>query len=226
MSFIMIRDLSARKQFILAILFSSLVGVGLFSYSAHLSHSLNYDYLLWNLFLAWTPVLFSTRLVSVLGRKPWSSWEALGLSLLWIVFLPNSFYMISDFIHLRDAQAGQVLFYAVTFTSIIYSAVLLGFLSLYMVHVELKKRFSGREAAMWVAFTLLICSLAIYIGRDLRWNSWDILTNPGGLIFDVSNRLLHVSAYTQILSTAGVFFVLLGSMYLLAWSGIKLLRQR
>jgi uncharacterized membrane protein len=216
---------SARNQFILALLLSSIVGVGLFFYSAHLNHSLLYSYLLWNLFLAWIPLLLSIRLVQVLRHKSWSSWEALGVSLLWIIFLPNSFYMISDFIHLRDAPVDNLVFYAVTFTSIIYSAVVLGFISLYMVHIELKKRLPSREASAWIGLTILLCSLAIYIGRDLRWNSWDVLTNPGGIAFDISDRLLHISLYSQILSTASVFFVLIGSMYLLAWNGIRLIRQ-
>ena len=222
----MVWDWSVRKQFILALGLSTAVGVGLFFYSALSSHTTDFAYLLWNLFLAWIPVILSVRLVQVLSHKLWSSWEALGLSLLWLIFLPNSFYMISDFIHLSSAPTNQVLVYAVTFTSIIYSAVVLGFLSLYMIHIELKKRINSREASFWIGLTLLICSLAIYVGRDLRWNSWDVLTNPGGVIFDISDRLMHMSMYPQILSTAGVFFVLLGSMYILAWSGLKLLRQR
>ena len=221
----MVWDWSVRRQFILALGLSSIVGVGLFFYSSLLGHSFQYDYLLWNLLLAWVPILLAVRLVHVLAHKLWSSWEALGLSILWLLFLPNSFYMISDFIHLSNAPVGQVLFYAVTFTSIIYSAVVLGFLSLYIIHVELRKRLGSREAGQWIAMTLLLCSLAIYIGRDLRWNSWDVLTNPGGIIFDISDRLMHISTYSQLLSTAGVFFVLLGSMYILAWSGLKLLRQ-
>lgn len=76
----------------------------------------------------------------------------------------------------------------------------------------------------WMALTLLICSFAIYVGRDLRWNSWDILTNPGGLLFDVSDRLLHPAAYPQMLVTVIAFFALLASMYSLVWAGAALLR--
>lgn len=216
---------SPRTQFILALGFSTLVSAGLFAYAAWRSRSLAYDYLLWNLFLAWVPLLFTLRLVHVLRYKLWSSWEALALSLLWIVFLPNSFYMISDFIHLQDVQPTNVLYYAVMFTSFIYTGVLLGFTSLYMTHLELRKRFSGRVASVWIAVTLLICSLAIYIGRDLRWNSWDLLTNPGGLIFDISDRMVHVSMYPQALSVVIIFFVLLMSMYGLVWRGVRLLQQ-
>src|SRR5665213_2505981 len=176
---VMVTPRSARTHFILALGFSTLVSIGFFAYGAWRNHSLEFDYLLWNLVLAWLPLVFAVWLVKVLRHKLWSSWEALGVSVLWLVFLPNSFYMISDFIHLQDVQRVDILYAAVMFTSFIYTGVLLGFTSLYLIHLQLKKRFSGTVAANWVGVTLLTCSFAVYVGRDLRWNSWDILTNPG-----------------------------------------------
>jgi uncharacterized membrane protein len=210
----------------LALGLSTFVGVFLFFYSAALGHSYQYSYLLWNLFLAWIPLIISIRLVEVLKHKPWSSWGALLLTMLWLIFLPNSFYMISDFIHLQSAPANEVVFYAVTFTSIIYTAVVLGFISLYLVHLELKKRLSDSEAAVVIGLTILVCCAAIYIGRDLRLNSWDVLTNPGGLLFDTTNQILHLTFYSQALSMISAFFVLIGSMYVLAWTGLRHLRSK
>ncbi|PIZ62018.1 hypothetical protein COY17_03165 [Candidatus Saccharibacteria bacterium CG_4_10_14_0_2_um_filter_52_9] len=216
---------SYRGQFIIALVLSSTASAGLFAYGALRNHSLEFSYLLWNLVLAWLPLLFAVRLLSVLRRKLWSSWEALGASVLWLVFLPNSFYMISDFIHLREVQRVDVLYDAVMFTSFIYTGVTLGFSSLYLIHLQLRRRLSGRAAAGWVAMTLFICSAAIYIGRDLRWNSWDILTNPGGLLFDISDRLQHLASYPQMLVTITTFFVLLATIYSLLWRAARLLSQ-
>lgn len=216
---------SPRTQYISALGVSTLVSIGLFSYGAWRNHSPEFDYLLWNLFLAWLPLAFAVRLVHVLRRKLWSSWEAMATSLLWLVFLPNSFYMISDFIHLKDVQRVDILYDTVMFTSFIYTGVTLGFSSLYLIHLQFKRRFSREVAAGWIAFTLLVCSAAVYVGRDLRWNSWDILTNPGGLLFDISDRLLHPAAYPQMIVTIVSFFVLLLSMYGLLWKGARLLRS-
>jgi uncharacterized membrane protein len=216
---------SLRGQFILALGISSLVSLGLFGYGAWRNHDLLYGYMIWNLFLAWLPLVFAVRLGGLLKRKLWSSWEGLATSVLWLIFLPNSFYMISDFIHLREVQRVDVLYDSLMFTSFIYTGVVLGFSSLYLIHLQLRRRLTARAATGWVAVTLLICSAAIYVGRDLRWNSWDVITNPGGLLFDISDRLQHPSAYPQLLLTIVAFFVLLGSMYHLLWRGIHLLKQ-
>ena len=215
---------SPRTQYLTALGFSTLTSLALFAYGAWRNQSLAFDYLVWNLVLAWLPLIFAVRLVTVLQRKLWSSWEAVITSLLWLVFLPNSFYMISDFIHLQEVQRVDVLYDTVMFTSFIYTAVLLGCCSLYLVHLELRRRLRPRTAASLVAATLLFCSLAIYVGRDLRWNSWDVFTNPGGLLFDLSDRLLHASNYPQMFVTIISFFVLTGTIYSLLWRGAQLLR--
>lgn len=219
----MIDRRSPRVHFILALLISTLVSAGLFVYGAWHTGSRAHSYLVWNLFLAWLPFLVTLRLVQVLHTKLWSSWEALMLTIVWFILLPNSFYMISDFIHIKEVSPANVLYDAVTFTSFIYTGFLLGFSSLYLVHLELKRRFTARAAGTWIVATLLFCSFGIYIGRDLRWNSWDVLTNPAGLLFDVSDRLIHPAAYPQMLLAIVSFSVLLGSLYHLIWRGARLL---
>ena len=218
---------SPRKQFLLALLTSSLVSLGLFVYGAWRNHSyVEFSYLCLNLALAWLPLIFAIRLVFILKRKLWSSWEGLTVSVLWLVFLPNSFYMISDFIHLEDVRRVNILYDTLMFTSFIYTGVALGFSSLYLIHVQLRRRLSVLEANAMVALTLLLSSAAIYLGRDLRWNSWDILTNPGGLLFDISDRLQHLAAYPQMIMTISVFFILLASTYNLLWRGSGLLKRQ
>ncbi|HEX7632958.1 MAG TPA: DUF1361 domain-containing protein [Candidatus Saccharimonadales bacterium] len=216
---------SPRTQYIFALLLSTLVSVGLFAYGAWRNSSTEFSYLVWNLFLAWLPLIFAVWLMQLLKTKRWSSWPAMGVSVLWLVFLPNSFYMISDFIHLLDVRRVDVLYDAVMFTSFIYTGVVLGFSSLFLIHLQLRLRLSRRMAAAWIGCTLFISSAAIYVGRDLRWNSWDILTNPGGLLFDISDRVLHPATYPQMTVTVVTFFVLLSSMYGLLWRGARLLQR-
>lgn len=174
-------------------------------------------YLLWNLFLAWVPFGLTIWLIRLLRRKAWSSWEGMAVSAAWIAFLPNSFYMVSDFIHLSEVNPDRLLFYSVLFASFIFTALALGIASLYMVHAELRRRLAAGAAWAWILCVLFICCVAIYVGRDLRWNSWDVLVDPAGLLFDLSSRLLRPSEYRSIIGVIAPFFVLLSSVYAIAW---------
>lgn len=201
---------------------ASVVSLGLFSYSVLRNHSLVSSYLVWNLFLAWLPLLLAIRLMDVLKHKAWSSWEALATSFLWLIFLPNSFYLVSDFIHLQEVQGANLLYDSVMFTAFVFTGLALGFSSLYLVHLQLRRRFTEREASAWIGLILLGCSVAIYLGRDLRWNTWDLLVNPGGLLFDISDRVLHPEAYPGMLLVVAAFFVLLCAIYNLLWHSTRL----
>ena len=200
-------------QFVGVLLVSTAASLLLFTIDAIRNRDLEFSYLIWNLFLAWLPLLLAGWLVKVLKHKLWSSWEALAASALWLLFLPNSFYMVTDYIHLADVQRVDILYDAVMFTSFVFVAMILGIASLFLVHEQFRKRFSALGSDVWLAGVFILCSFAIYLGRDLRWNSWDVLTNPGGLLFDVSERLIHPSEYPQMLLTMFIFFVLIASVY-------------
>jgi uncharacterized membrane protein len=149
---------------LLALIQATLITLVLFAVRALRNGNGGYKYLVWNLFLAWLPLLFALWLTRTLRSKLWSSWEALGVSVLWLLFLPNSFYMISDFIHLKDISTVDLLYDAVMFTAFIYLGLTLGFSSLYLVHLELKKRYRAKAAAAIIAGVLLLASLPFIWG--------------------------------------------------------------
>lgn len=183
-----------------------------------------YSYMVWNLFLAWLPLLFILWLYGTLQRKRWSSWEGIIVSLLWLFFLPNSFYIVSDLIHIQEAVPGEVLYDSVMFMSFALNGLLLGYISLYLFHSKLKARTTARTARRTVAFILLLCSFAIYLGRDLRWNTWDIFVNPAGLLFDISSRFINPLSYPRMFVVTGVFFVLLMTLYYVGWNLMRVVK--
>jgi uncharacterized membrane protein len=211
------RRLSPRERVVASMVGLTAVSVVLFFAGAAANHSRQFDYLLWNLFLAWVPLGLVAVLVRTLRQKLWSTWQPLTLTLLWLVFLPNSFYMISDFVHIQDVARHNLLYDVVMFTAFIFTAALLGFCSLYIVQTELRKRMSLRTSSLLVALVIFLCSFAIYLGRALRWNSWDVLLNPAGILFDISDHLIHPLQNGDMLSMTGSFFVLLGSLYVVGW---------
>ena len=211
------RRLSPRERVVVSLVGLTGVSVVLYVAGAIANRSLQFGYMLWNLWLAWIPLLLSLALLRLLRRHLWSSWGALALTLLWLLFLPNSFYMISDFVHIQDVPRHNLLYDVVMFTACIFTAVLLGFSSLYTVHAELRKRMSLRASSNIAAIILFLCSFAIYLGRDLRWNSWDVLVNPAGILFDISDHLIHPLHSGDMFTTTLSFFILLGSLYLVGW---------
>ena len=174
-----------------------------------------FNYFIWNLFLSWVPLIVALRLVRVLRHKLWSSWEALVYSFIWLIFLPNSFYMISDLIHIADVTNFYMVLFAVAFMAIIASALVNGFLSVSLVQSQINKRVSRRSSEVIVMILFILSSYGIYIGRILRWNSWDVFLNPTSILYDLSNQIINLKNLGYTLMISFVFFVFLISSYYL-----------
>jgi len=218
--------LSSGERITMSLIGLSAVSIVLFFAGALANHSLEFSYLIWNLILAWVPLVLVLLLLQSLKVRLWSDWLSLLLTIVWLLMLPNSFYMISDFMHVQDVVRNDLLYDVVMFTSFIIAGVLLGFSSLYMVHVELRKRITARSANICISVILLLCSYAIYLGRDLRWNSWDVLTNPAGVLFDVSDHIINPMQSGAMYTTTVSFFILLGSLYIVGWQVADAAQQR
>lgn len=218
--------LSARVRLYLALGVSSLASISLYLMGAWSNHDYAFSYLPWNLMLAWLALVATLWLERTIHHNLWSSWYALAVTMLWLGLLPNTFYMISDFVHIQEISRVDLLYDVVMFTSFILNGFLLGFMSLFIVHRELLKRVAGRTAHICMGIVILLCSFAIYIGRELRWNTWDILTNPSSLLFDVSDRVLNPHEHPQAFTTTVSFFVLLTTLYAVLWHITKLGRQQ
>jgi uncharacterized membrane protein len=135
--------------------------------------------------------------------------------------------MISDYMHLQDYQRVDIVFDTVMFSSFVMTGLLLGYTSLYLVHKELNRRIKERTAWLWVSGLLALCSFAIYLGRDLRWNTWDVLLNPAGILFDVSEAIVHPASHLLVFTTTATFFVFLLSLYASVWQLARtLVRQK
>ncbi len=208
---------AAYRPAFIALLAANGVTLLLFILRSAESQTDRYWFLVWNLFLAWLPLLFAWGLVKRLQTSAWLSWQNVGLSLLWLGFLPNSFYLTTDLIHLHETGEVSLLYDIVMFCSFIFNAHILGFMSLYLVHRELVRRFAYWKAYLGIAGVLLACGFAIHLGRSLRWNSWDVLINPAGILFDLSDRVVNPAAHPQSFVTTVTFFLLLMSTYAVIW---------
>jgi len=204
-------------QLLTALGLTSLVSVGLYLISAYYYGAQPFWFLVWNLVLAWLPLLLAIALIRYLKNQPWVSGSGAALTVLWLAFLPNSFYLISDLVHLGYAPSSQTLYYVIMLFSFSFNGLILGCLSLYLLHIELLKRLRARTAHLYIGLVLLLCSFAVYLGRYLRWSTWDIIFHPIGVVFDVSDRIINPVAYGQTFQVTLLFFVLIVSIYFTLW---------
>lgn len=214
-----------RNRLVTTLALSSAVSLALLGGRILATGSHTYWFLGWNLLLAWLPIGFAWWLLARLANSRWSNPGNIALTLLWLAFLPNAFYIASDTIHLTDSGNISVLYDAVMFLSFTFNGFILGYVSLFGIHNQLRKRFNATLAWWWVAGVLLLCSFAIYLGRYLRWNSWDIVVNPAGLIFDVSEPFINPTNHPQVFTTTLMFFVLLSSIYVVGYRLVKLAKD-
>lgn len=133
--------------------------------------------LIWNLFLAWIPFGLSIVLYDRhrAGTRPL---RLLPLAALWLLFLPNAPYIVTDFKHLVPSPAVPLWVDVVVIAAPAWTGMLLGFLSLYLVQSVVRSLAGARVAWAAAIAVLGLASFGIYLGRVLRWNSWDVLTDP------------------------------------------------
>lgn len=214
------------SRLIIALCLSSAVSFGLLMIRILASDSMRYVFLPWNLVLAVVPLVLSWWLVERVRSGGWLTWQQTLLTVVWLSFLPNSFYLISDFVHLRETYEINLVFDIVMLMSFAVNGLIFGFMSLYMVHRELNRRIQPKQAYILISLVILACSFAAYLGRYTRWNSWDIVLRPAGLLFDVSDRFINPSAHQQTYLTTLIFFALLMSLYIVMWETARLLRHK
>ena len=204
-----------------ALVLSNLFSLVLFAARAINAGNMRYWFMVWNLALSVLPLIFARWLTLSLKKEVWSAPINLFLTFLWLGFLPNSFYTASDLIHLHSTGEVSLLYDAAMFFSFIFNAYVLGFMSVYLVHRELIKHIKSNDAHKLIAAVFLVCGFAIYLGRYLRWNTWDLIVSPAGLLFDLSERVINPSDYPQSFTTTVVFSLLLSVMYYVIWNLVE-----
>jgi uncharacterized membrane protein len=137
-------------------------------------------YLVWNLALAWIPLLLELMLLAAYGRRR-SALELVAIGAAWLLFLPNAPYLLTDFIHLGRAHR---LYDTILIGSFAATGLALGFASLLLVQLVVT-RAAGALFGWTVALgALFFASIGVYLGRFLRFNSWDAFQRPH-LLWDV-----------------------------------------
>ena len=172
-----------------------------------------YTFLVWNLFLAFIPFAVSSFLLLTKRFTPTITF--LGLAVLWLLFLPNAPYILTDLFHLRVRNGVPLWFDLVLILSFAWNGLLFGFVSLADMQREVRRRFGQFSAWLFVLSSLFLSGFGIYLGRYLRWNSWDIISNPGALALDIMDRFINPLSHPGTWGVTFVFAVFLTLSYLM-----------
>jgi len=210
-----------EKRFLQTLGIFSALCLGLFVFRLLVTGVSRYWFVPENLLLAWLALFFGWVLVRQLQSRGWRNWRSLILTVLWLLFLPNAWYVMTDFIHVFDSGEISYLYDIAMITALTLTGFLLGFTSLFMVHRQLLKRLDIFSSALLIGAVILLTSFAIYLGRDLRWNTWDIFTNPSGLMLNITDRLINPFGYPRALNVTAILFVLISTIYFAIWLFLK-----
>ena len=229
MTFTTFRDYFIRNRYSIAVFvllnIACAVCIGLVLARVAYSDSRRHIGLVWNLFLAWIPFMLAYFAHAVAWRRR-SLYLVMPLvAFLWLIFFPNAPYMLTDLQDLARRASDAPLWYDVIIVGwSSWTGMLLGVISLYLIQDIIARSF-GRTAGWIFVFVISgLSSFAIYLGRFVRLNSWDILQDPAetaqevlGIIVDPSMRLAaFILLYT--------FFFLF--IFLLLYSFSHMLRER
>jgi uncharacterized membrane protein len=159
-------------------------------------------FLNWNLFLAFIPWVLST--VFLLKRDlHYRKWYVSLILITWLLFFPNAPYILTDLFHLRDELTMPLWYDLIMILAYAWTGLMFGFVSLFNIEMFLKRYLPRKLVLLTSVFLLFLGAFGIYIGRYLRWNSWDVLQEPFTLLYnvtsDISNPLSHPRAYGMTL---------------------------
>src|SRR5690606_24877652 len=101
-----------------------------------------------------------------------------------ILFLPNSLYLISDFEHLKPRPPMPYFFDILLLFFAAFMGLVLTILSLENLRQNWKSVLGNKMVNCTTAVIIFLSGYGVYLGRYLRWNSWDIFTKPEALMRD------------------------------------------
>jgi uncharacterized membrane protein len=170
---------------VLALAAVSAIAMGLVGTRILLSQSLKHGYLAWNLFLAWLPVILLSRVRAHLANPRFASLEVLDPGNRVAAFSPERPVHFHRPHAPRTPKPRTFLVDLVLIVMTAWTASLVGFLSLYVMQTLVSRRYGWVTGWGFAAIVSGLVGLGIYIGRFLRWNSWDVLVNPFGIARDM-----------------------------------------
>jgi uncharacterized membrane protein len=175
----------------------------------------------WNLLLAWIP--FALALVVYDRVRSGVTTPALAAAgVLWLLFLPNAPYIVTDLKHVGNGGPVPVLYDVMLLSAAAWTGLLLGLASLYLMHSVARSLVGAATGWALVLGVLALSSFGIYLGRVQRWNSWDVFVRPGRLLDALASGALDPFSHPRPIALTILFTSFLLASYLVFYSLARL----
>jgi uncharacterized membrane protein len=207
---------------VLALLIASGTSVALTLARMFWTKNLLYSFLIWNLVLAWLPMIFALLACERYHSVSRRSWGFAGWAAAWLLFFPNSPYIFTDLIHLTSrfymhfwVDLSLILLCAIT-------GLVLGFVSLFLMQTVVTRMLGRAASWCFIGAVAALSGFGIYLGRFLRFNSWDVLFKPRELYHGIGRWVADPSASPNSLAFPALFAMFLFLSYLMLYALTRL----
>jgi len=174
------------------LILASLISLGLSLVHTRLNGTESYSFLAPNLVLAWIP--FAAAVAAYLAARNRITLFLIMpvCALVWFIFFPNAPYLLTDFQHLALPNTRSPLWFDVILLIwFAWTGLLLGLASLYLMQEIVTRMFTPSIGWIFAIAATTLSSFGVYLGRFLRWNSWDILQDPLPIAKDMYDIIRH-----------------------------------
>ncbi len=187
-----------------------------------------YFFLLWNLFLAAIPYAFAVAFERIARKSVSMTWSAWVVFFLWLFFFPNAPYIVTDFVHLPwEYMWSRNFIYDFSLIAVFaVTGLLLGMGALFRVHRVLRRMIGDMWAGFMIVSVIFLSGVGMYLGRFLRWNSWDAFLNPLEMLRDTVSHYGDPVWFGHAVTLSCFFAVFIGLSYLLFVAAYWLLGLR
>ncbi|WP_299275311.1 DUF1361 domain-containing protein [uncultured Psychroserpens sp.] len=172
-------------------------------------------FLVWNLFLAIIPYAITIGLISTpkTNKLVFVIWFSI-----WLLFLPNAPYIVTDLLHLINSKSHLMWLDILVILSFAFNGLILFFLSLSDMEKHIKQYVPSRYIFPLMLSIFGLTAFGIYLGRFLRYNSWEIINEPLQIFSDIFRIILEPNTEAWIFTLTFASFLAISYWMLKAFT--------
>lgn len=184
-------------------------------YAIRVAHTGEFKYLFvtGNLILAWLPFVLALITQFLCAGARSGRPLAMMTAGLWLLFVPNATYVVTDLQHYRPAPSMPGWYDGAFLGTFVFTGMLCSVVSLYVMQSLAAELTHAAASWLLVAAVVPACAFGIYLGRVRRWHSWHVVTAPVPLLRDVVDVVRRPRVHGEAFAITAVFTPVLAATY-------------